>query len=137
MEDIPRRSPKTRVLPYLVSQSAWIPIILTPLVLSFFFPRYHPAQVYNSQPAAPWNASADPMIIVHATDIHLAASEPAKILSCRVLLQYMNFYQPDFHIISGDIIDDYGEKNWPKIGRQIPEDWAAWRRLKSEFGPNM
>ena len=40
----------------------------------------------------------------------------------------MKKYKVNFHIISGDIVDNYGEENWPKIGRQIKEDWELFQK---------
>ena len=44
----------------------------------------------------------------------------------------MKSYHPDFHLISGDLVDNYGEKNWPKISRQIRKDWELFKELVNE-----
>lgn len=127
----------TRIIPFVLSQYSWIVYILIVVMCAFVFPRHHPSKLYSSQdPPKPWSHEEDPLVFTHVTDVHLAASEPFKIVNTLHLLNYMKYYNVSFHLISGDMVDDYGKKDWPKIGRQIPEDWEMWKKFVSEIGPD-
>lgn len=125
----------TRHIPLFLSNYGWFIIILSFIGYGFFVPRIHPAQLYTSKESAKtWNSSSDPLIFTHTTDIHIAQAEPFKIINTRALVHTMKFYKPDFHLVSGDIVDNYGEKNWPKIGHQVREDWELWKDIWSNEG---
>ncbi|KAH0788514.1 Ser/Thr protein phosphatase [Histomonas meleagridis] len=126
---------KVRTLPYLISQYIFLLSIAFIILLAFLNPWYHPAQIYHSKEAThPWDSNSDPLLFTHVTDIHLAESEPFKVTNTILLLQYMKYYNTSFHLISGDIVDNYGEKNWPKIGHQVQEDWVLWKALIEDVG---
>ena len=121
----------------VVSSVAWIIFIASFIGVGYFFPRYHPAQIFTSKKLKTnWSNAEKMKIFTHATDLHLAYTEPFKIVNTRLLLQQMIFYNPDFHLVSGDIADNYGKKNWPKIGRQIPGDWDLWEEILRIEAPN-
>ena len=128
-----KKSESIRHVPLFLSQYSWFMIILCFIAYAFVCPRKHPAQLFKSKnPPHPWNSKEVPRIFSHVTDIHLSASEPFKIVNTRLLLHTMKTYHPDFHLISGDLVDNYGEKNWPKIGRQIREDWDLFKEIVDE-----
>ena len=107
--------------------------VLLFVAYGFAFPRHHPAQKFISKsPSHPWNSKEVPRIFTHVTDIHISKSEPFKVVYTRLLVQTMKFYNPDFHLVSGDMVDNYGKKNWPKIGRQIKEDWELFKTIIEE-----
>ncbi|OHT14066.1 hypothetical protein TRFO_15572 [Tritrichomonas foetus] len=118
---------------YLLSQYAWAAFIGFFIASGFIFPRYHPALVFTSNtPTKEWDISENPLIFSHATDIHLSFAEPLKIVNTRALINTMKIYKCDFNLISGDMVDSYGEKNWPKIGRQVTGDWELWKEIIEE-----
>ena len=120
-----------------LSTFAWIFILAAFVGSGFLFRRYHPAQVVTSKPLQKsWEEAGTPKIFTHATDLHLCFAEPLKIISTRLLVKSMEFYKPDFHLITGDIVDSYGEENWPKIGRQIKGDWEIWQKIIDEETEN-
>ena len=121
----------------LVSSYFWILLVFLFIGYGFIFPRYHPAQIFTSKNLPnEWEKAEQPKIFTHATDIHLAYTEPLKIVNTRLLVHQMQFYNPDFHLVSGDIVDNYGKKNWPKIGRQIKGDWELWQEIIKAEAPN-
>ena len=122
---------KTGIL--FLSQTIWFIYILIFVSIGFIFPRYHNANEYVSlDPTEPFNKEKDPIIYTHVSDIHLSACEPLKVINTKLLLKQMKKYKVNFHIISGDIVDNYGEENWPKIGRQIKEDWELFQKMVYE-----
>lgn len=126
---------KINHLALLLSQHFWFICILLFSAYGFLFPRYHPAVKYHSAaPVKPWNTTEDPKIFLHVSDIHLAKAEFHKRASTRSLIYTMKALKPDFHLVTGDFVDNYGEKNWPKIGKQVREDWELWRDLWEEEG---
>ena len=121
----------------LLSQYGWFILCVLPIAYGFFFPSYHPSKVYTSKNATmAWNSSSLPTIFTHATDIHLAAVEPPKIINARYLLKSMKAYHADFNLITGDVVDSYGKVHWPKIGHQVREDWDLWHLLVEEDADN-
>lgn len=139
ISDEPRALGKSvQSLPVILSNYGWVGLIGLVVLLSFLFPRYHPAKVFTSLPAAEkWNPSKDPFIFIHVTDIHLAQAEFFKIVNTRLLVHTMAFYKANFTLISGDMVDNYGARHWPKIGRQILDDWNLWRKIVSEEAGTM
>ena len=124
------QKPGIRAWAYILSQFSWFFFIGAFVASGFVFPRYHPAQVFTSEkPTVHWDGAKDPIIFTHATDVHLSACEPLKVVNTRALIQNMVFYKANFNLISGDMVDSYGEKNWPKIGHQVPEDWSLWKKI--------
>ena len=119
--------------PMFLSQFGWFFFILAFIAYGYAVPRCHPAQTFRSKnPSHPWNSKEVPRVFTHVTDIHIAKSEPFKVVNTRLLVQTMKFYDPDFHLITGDMVDNYGQKNWPKIGRQIKEDWDIFKSIIEE-----
>ncbi|KAK8897894.1 Transmembrane protein 62 [Tritrichomonas musculus] len=117
-------------IPYILSQFSWIIFIGFFIASGFIFPRYHPSQLFISETIdKPWNSSKDPIIFTHASDIHLSIADASKIITTRALINSMKFYKSDFNLISGDMVDSYGKKAWPKIGHQVEEDWIRWRKI--------
>ena len=122
-----------RSCPLFLSQFGWLFFVFFFIACGFIFPRCHPSQKFKSKsPSHPWNSKEIPRIFTHVTDIHIAKAEPFKIVNTRLLVQTMKFYNPNFHLISGDMVDNYGKKNWPKIGRQIKEDWDIFKSIIDE-----
>ena len=125
-------------LPVLLSEYGWFGIIGFVVLVAFMFPRYHPAKVFTSLPVRDkWDSSKNPFMFLHATDIHLAQSEYLKIVNTRLLIHTMSFYKANFTLISGDMVDNYGKRHWPKIGRQILDDWNLWRKIVAEEAGSM
>lgn len=117
--------------PYvLLSQFSWFGWIGLFIASGFIYPRYRPSQLFISDTIdVPWNTSKDPIIFTHATDIHLSAADPLKIIHTRALIHSMKFFKSDFNLISGDMVDSYPRKPWPKIGQQIRADWVRWKEI--------
>ena len=139
ISDEPRALGKSvQSLPVILSNYGWVGLIGLGVLLSFLFPCYHPAKEFTSLAVAEkWNPSKDPFIFIHVTDIHLAQAEFFKIVNTRLLVQTMAFYKANFTLISGDMVDNYGARHWPKIGRQILDDWNLWRKIVSEEAGTM
>ena len=96
-------------------------------------PRKHSAKTYTSKsPTSIWNSNNDIKIFTHVSDIHLSKCEQRKVVNTRVVFQTMKRYKANFHIISGDLVDNYGKEHFPKIGRQIEEDWILYKNLLKE-----
>jgi hypothetical protein len=130
------RVDRLRVIPFLVSQLGWIVWVFLPVLLAFLFPQMHPAKTYHSAAGAPWNHDSDVVVFSHVTDIHLSSFDPNKAVGAIALFDFLAWYSPDFHLFTGDLIDGYAQRNWPRIGQQVPADWVLWRQLLSHYGPN-
>lgn len=121
------------IIPYFLSQFSWFFLIGLFIASGFIFPRYRSAQLFISETIdTPWNSSKDPLIFTHSSDIHLSVADPSKVITTRALINSMKFYKSDFNLISGDMVDSYGKKAWPKIGHQVEEDWIRWKKIVEE-----
>ena len=131
------RQKNIKSVPYFISQFSWFFFPAAFVILGFIFPRNHFCRIiYSSKIHHKWDPSIDPIIFTHTSDIYVSNAEPSKIVNARLLVQMMSFFRPDFNLITGNIVDSYGKENFPKIGKQIKEDWELWKEIISQEVPD-
>ena len=122
-----------RNIPLFLSEFGWILLVGLFIASGFIFPKYHPAQTFFSKNATrPWNSEENITMFSHLTDIHVSKVETEKIINSLLVFQVMRQYNLDFHLITGDIVDNYGKKEFPKIGKQTKGDWKMFRDIIEE-----
>ena len=122
-----------RNIPLFLSEFGWILLVGLFIAFGFIFPKYHPAQTFFSKNATrPWNSEQNITMFSHLTDIHVSKVETEKIINSLLVFQVMRQYNLDFHLITGDIVDNYGKKEFPKIGKQTKGDWKMLRDIIEE-----
>ena len=116
-----------QILYYLISTYGWLSIFGIIIYYGFKFPYYHPPQTFTSKiPSKPWNHDDTPKILAHITDIHLSSFLNHKTQGSSNYLKEFFKYKPDLILNGGDVVDNYEERSWPKVGSQWIKDWKIY-----------
>ena len=108
---------------FFISEYAWFLIILTIVLFGFLFPYYHPPQLFFSKfPKEPWNSDYTPKIFMHISDIHISFYLGFRTNGSTDYFSDFLDYKPDLILNSGDVVDNYEESYWPKVGSQWKSD---------------
>ena len=115
------------IIYFFVSEYGWFFIICLIIFFSFIFPYYHPPGKYFSKiPKEPWNSDYTPKIFLHLTDIHISFYVGDKTNKSTKYLDDFLHYNPDLILFTGDAVDNFEEKYFPKVGSQWPSDWGIY-----------
>ena len=120
---------------FFITEYAWFIIILFIVLIGFLFPYYHPSQkFYSKNPKEPWNSNSIPKIFFHISDIHISSYLGYKTNGSIDYLSDFLDYNPNLILISGDVVDNYEKKNFPKVGSQMKKDWDLYSNIiKKKF----
>ena len=107
------------IIYFFISEYAWFLIILIIVLFGFLFPYYHPPQLFFSKiPKEPWNSDYTPKIFMHIADIHISFYLGFRTNGSTDYFEDFLDYKPDLILNSGDVVDNYEESYWPKVGSQ-------------------
>ena len=118
---------KRNVFYVFLSEFAWFLITGIISFFAFKYQYYHPPKTYFSKtPKEPWNSDYTPKIFLHMTDIHISFYLGYRTNGSTDYYSDFLDYNPDLIINSGDVVDNYEESYWPKVGSQWPADWDLY-----------
>ena len=123
---------------FFLSQFGFSFIILVIIIMSKHIPKYHKSKEFISKNTKSFNTNEEPTIFLHITDIHLSKTRPAKTDGSLLFLSSILNYEPDFIVMTGDLVDNFrGEFHWHRVGIQNDDDWniyhKAFRKMISKF----
>lgn len=85
----------------------------------------------------PFNATEDPYWVTHISDIHIAPHQPQAIHRLNTTLAYMKkTIEPIHYIFSGDLVDNYEEKEAPTRSYPNETHWKIYRSILEHNGIN-
>ena len=104
-------------------------MIITVIIglIGVIFPLYNKTTEYTSYEGPSWNSSSDPLIFTHISDIHVSSLKQVK--KFRTLFRTVKKLGANFHLLTGDLADNYEKSNFPKIGKQIQPDLKLYKEL--------
>ena len=123
---------------FLISEFGFSIFLFSAIKLCKYIPKYHPSKIFTSKNNKIFNSTSEPLIFLHLTDIHLSKSRPAKTDGALTFLTSILKYEPDFILLTGDIVDNFrGEYHWHRVGIQNDDDWniynKAFKKMISKF----
>ena len=113
--------------PLFLSEFTYLLIFIIIGVIGLIFPSHHKTKTYISNEGPSWNSSSDPLIFTHISDIHITSFKEIK--KYRTLFKTAKKLGANFHLLTGDIADDYTKKHFPKVGKQNKKDWKYYKEL--------
>lgn len=82
-----------------------------------------------------FNQNSNPIWIAHMSDLHLAPFLPKAIENTNKSFSIIKkFIKPYFLVITGDIVDNYGQESRPRCSNQIESNYQIYQRLIDENG---
>ena len=87
------------------SEFSYLIIGILIFLIGSIIPLRHETTEYNSFEGPPWNSSSDPLIFTHISDLHTTSFN--NIDKYRALFQTAKKLRANFHLLTGDIADDY------------------------------
>ena len=123
---------------FFLSEYGFIVIVILAIIISKYIPKYHQSKIINSKTINNFHYDEKPTIFLHMTDIHLSKTRPSKSDGALLFLSSILNYEPDFIIMTGDVVDNFrGEFHWHRVGIQNIDDWNiyknAFQKLISRF----
>ena len=118
-----------------LSEFSHLIIILIIVLIGLIFPSHHKSVTYHSKTnIKKWNSTLDPLIFTHISDIHITNYKPIeKYISLFKAVQELN---ATFHIITGDLVDNYKKKQFPKVGKQNYLHWSLYKLFLNSYLKN-
>lgn len=115
------------VIFFFISEYAWLLVIALIIYLGFKYQYYHPAGTYYSKNSTePWNSDYTPKIFMHLADIHISFFLGIRTNGSTDYLSEFLKYNPELILNSGDVVDNYEDSSWPKVGSQWSGDWGIY-----------
>ena len=114
-------------LSIFISEFSFLIVTAVIALIGLIFPSDHETTKYFSYNGPSWNSSSDPLIFTHISDIHLTSFEV--IDKYRALFRTAKKLKASFHLITGDLVDSYKKRHFPKIGKQNEKDWKYYKEL--------
>ena len=112
----------------LMSELSHLFIILIIVLIGIIFPSHHKSMIYNSKSNYnEWNSSSNPIIFTHISDIHITNFDKSK--KNRDLFETAKELNANFHLLTGDLGDNYPKRHFPKVGKQQYKDWRLYKDL--------
>ena len=69
----------------------------------------------------------DPLLFTHISDIHI--SNFKAINEYRTLFRTVKKLGANFHLFTGDLVDNYEKQTFPKVGKQMLKDYKNYKEL--------
>ena len=129
---IKNTSPSIKSFALFLSEFSYLIIILIIVLIGIIFPSHHKSVThYSKSYKEAWNATSDPLVFTHISDIHISSLKQKKYKNLFSEAKKLN---ASFHLFTGDLVDNYKKKHFPKIGKQNYKDWRLYQNLlKDEF----
>ena len=115
-----------------LSEFSHLIIILIIVLIGVIFPSHHKSVTYYSKSNnISWNSTADPLIFTHLSDIHISSLKNIK--KYEELFKAAKNLNASFHLLAGDLVDNYKKRYFPKVGKQNREDWKIYKYLLDTY----
>jgi len=125
-----------RSCPYFVSQYLWIVIIYVLLSFGIFYSPVQSVGLISSPPATKsWNSSENPRIFTHLTDVHLSTYDSIVVDRFSKAINISYGLGSEFIVLTGDIVDNWGETSKLSYGHQYEPDFRLYRKTLQENKP--
>jgi predicted MPP superfamily phosphohydrolase len=126
-----------RIIPYLLSQYLWVAILSVPLISLLSYSTKLMTKEFLSQDAnaQPWNSSAMPTWLMHATDIHInAIGNESYIKTYSALKKAIDTLNPRKIVFTGDLVDNLNSgSTFRPYTEQKSEEWELYKKLLIEL----
>ena len=103
-------------------------------LIGIIFPSYYKTTEYTSYSGPSWNSSSDPLLFTHISDIHVSSIKSKE--KFKTLFRTVKKLGANFHLFTGDLVDNYEKKDFPKIGKQMKQDMEYYKELLDTILPN-
>ena len=114
-------------LALFLSEFSFMIITIIIGLIGVIFPLYNKTTEYTSYEGPSWNSSSDPLIFTHISDIHVSSLKQIK--KFRTLFRTVKKLGANFHLLTGDLADNYEKRKFPKIGKQMQQDLKYYKEL--------
>ena len=79
------------------------------------------------------NWSIDPLYFLHITDTHVHGNYEPKNPNLVAVMESIKKFKSNVIFHTGDLVDNYITRNWPKYGHQVIEDWICYHNFMSNY----
>lgn len=115
-----------------MSEFSHLIVIVIIVLIGLFFPSHHRAVTYFSKSNnISWNSTSDPLIFTHISDIHITFLNDIK--KYEELFKAAKDLNASFHLLTGDLVDNYKKRHFPKVGKQNIKDWEIYEYLLDTY----
>ena len=115
-----------------MSEFSHLILIIIIVHIGIIFPSHHKAVTYYSKSSnISWNSTADPLIFTHLSDIHITFFNNLK--KYEDLFKAAKNLNASFHLLTGDLVDNYKKRHFPKVGKQNKKDWKIYKYLLDTY----
>lgn len=115
-----------------MSEFSHLIVIVIIVLIGLFFPSHHRAVTYFSKSNnISWNSTSDPLIFTHISDIHITFLNDIK--KYEELFKAAKDLNASFHLLTGDLVDNYKKRHFPKVGKQNIKDWEIYKYLLDTY----
>ena len=115
-----------------MSEFSHLIVIIIIVLIGLIFPSHHKAVIYYSKSSnISWNSTADPLIFTHLSDIHISFLN--KLKKYEDLFKAAKSLNASFHLLTGDLVDNYLKRHYPKVGKQNMKDWKLYKYLLDTY----
>lgn len=121
-----------RPLPYLFSQYYWIVLFAAVLGICIVFDTKENFIFHSAEVKKKWNKTSDPFVFSHDSDIHINSKSESSQANFKTILKTAAQYHSKFHIITGDLSDNFNRLQPPKYSDQHKESWIDYQRIIKE-----
>jgi hypothetical protein len=80
-----------------------------------------------------WNNSDDPILFGHLTDVHVNSYEPERNHKLRAALNHYAALSIPTLLVTGDLVDNWGDRWWGRFGEQHVSDGALYSEIMSRY----
>ncbi|OHT13693.1 hypothetical protein TRFO_16131 [Tritrichomonas foetus] len=74
-----------------------------------------------------WDNTTNPFVFTHDSDVHINSYTSGSRDAFARILELVKQYDPEFHLITGDLSDDFSGLTWPKYADQDEIAWRGYR----------
>ena len=121
-------TPSIKSFALFISEFFYLFIILIIVLIGIIFPANHKSvKITSKTNYTKWNSTLDPIIFTHISDIHITHHEDRK--KYERLFSEAKKLNANFHLLTGDLGDNYKNKHFPKVGKQTYKDWRLYKDL--------
>lgn len=119
---------------HLWNQYWWVLLIAASLMLLWVVPMSTSSgTIESAEIEKTWNDDEDPIIIGHLTDVHINSLEPQRNHKFKTVLKNYRKFNLDTLIITGDLVDNWGDRRFGQYGQQFEPDYQLYRKLSTEY----
>ena len=94
-----------------------------------YISKCHPKKIFTSKTIKNFNPNEIPKIFLHISDMHISNTRSEKTDGSLLFLNSLIKYNPDFIILTGDLVDNFkGKSRWHRVGIQNEEDWNIYNK---------